>query len=143
MGERGSERVRAGGAIAIGLHAQHISCRMLQGGWFVFCACSPPADAVLLTPSPCSPVCACVHCLLPLLLLLHACREEPTVRVRDSPPLDIVSIDNLPSVLALEASHAFAELLLPALMAYPQDKGWNEAKKVCVGGGRVEIFGGV
>jgi saccharopine dehydrogenase (NAD+, L-lysine-forming) len=56
--------------------------------------------------------------------------EEPSVRVRDDPPLDIVSIDNLPSVLALEASHAFAELLLPALMAYPQDKGWAEAKKV-------------
>jgi hypothetical protein len=41
-----------------------------------------------------------------------------------------VSIDNLPSVLALEASHAFADLLLPALMAYPQDKGWSEAQKV-------------
>jgi hypothetical protein len=69
-----------------------------------------------------------------LLLHLHTCarREEPAVRVRDDPPLDIVSIDNLPSVLALEASHAFAELLLPALMAYPQDKGWAEAKKVRV-----------
>lgn len=50
--------------------------------------------------------------------------------MRDDPPLDIVSIDNLPSVLALEASHAFADLLLPALMAYPQDKGWSEAQKV-------------
>lgn len=54
--------------------------------------------------------------------------------MRDDPPLDIVSIDNLPSVLALEASHAFAELLLPALMAYPQDKGWVEAQKVCTWG---------
>lgn len=58
-------------------------------------------------------------------------REEPATRVCDDPPLDIVSIDNLPSVLALEASHAFAELLLPALLAYPEDKGWTEAKQVC------------
>jgi saccharopine dehydrogenase (NAD+, L-lysine-forming) len=56
--------------------------------------------------------------------------EQPATRVRDDPPLDIVSIDNLPSVLALEASHAFADLLLPALMAYPQDKGWTEAQKI-------------
>ena len=48
----------------------------------------------------------------------------------DDPLLDVISIDNLPSVLALEASHAFAELLLPALLAYPEEKGWVEAKKV-------------
>jgi hypothetical protein len=78
------------------------------------------------------------HCLTVLLAVCPSCcREQPATRVRDDPPLDIVSIDNLPSVLALEASHAFADLLLPALMAYPQDKGWTEAQKVCcrAGGG--------
>jgi len=56
--------------------------------------------------------------------------EEPAKRVLDDPALDVISIDNLPSVLALEASHAFAELLLPALLAYPEEKGWVEAKKI-------------
>lgn len=56
---------------------------------------------------------------------------EPAKRVADSPkPLDIVSIDNLPSVLALEASHAFADTLLPALLEYPHGQGWQDAKKV-------------
>lgn len=45
-------------------------------------------------------------------------------------PLDVVSIDNLPSVLAEEASLAFADLLLPALLEYPGSKGWAEAEKV-------------
>lgn len=47
-------------------------------------------------------------------------------------PLDVVSIDNLPSVLAEEASYAFADLLLPALLEYPTDKGWAEAENVRV-----------
>lgn len=45
-------------------------------------------------------------------------------------PLDLVSIDNLPSVLAEEASHAFAALLLPALLQYPDAQGWKDAEKV-------------
>lgn len=57
--------------------------------------------------------------------------EEPTVRVLDGDvPLDVVSIDNLPSVLAEEASHAFADLLLPALLEYPSSRGWAEAERV-------------
>ena len=44
--------------------------------------------------------------------------------------MDVVSIDNLPSVLAEEASYAFADLLLPALLEYPTDKGWAEAENV-------------
>lgn len=55
--------------------------------------------------------------------------EEPAKRVADDPPLDVVSIDNLPSVLAREASDAFAALLLPALLAYPDDSGWQNARK--------------
>jgi hypothetical protein len=73
--------------------------------------------------------------LLCLELMLFPCREEPAKRVLDDPPLDVISIDNLPSVLALEASHAFADLLLPALLAYPDDKGWTEANKVSLGEG--------
>ncbi len=41
---------------------------------------------------------------------------EPAVRVVDKPPLDIVAIDNLPSLLPLESSKDFADQLLPYLM---------------------------
>ncbi len=41
---------------------------------------------------------------------------DPVLRVQDTPPLDIMSIDNLPSLLPLESSHDFAEQLLPYLL---------------------------
>ena len=41
---------------------------------------------------------------------------EPAVRVSQKPPLDIMAIDNLPSLLPLESSEDFAEQLLPYLM---------------------------
>jgi hypothetical protein len=51
--------------------------------------------------------------------------------VLDGPlPLDLASIDNLPSVLAREASAAFADLLLPALLEYPGGEGWAKARRV-------------
>jgi len=40
----------------------------------------------------------------------------PVVRVHDTPPLDIMAIDNLPSLLPLESSEDFADQLLPSLM---------------------------
>ena len=39
----------------------------------------------------------------------------PTLRVHDAPPLDVVAIDNLPSMLPLEASQDYATQLLPVL----------------------------
>lgn len=44
--------------------------------------------------------------------------SKPTVPVKvdlDGPPLTMVSIDQLPSLVAREASNAFSELLLPSL----------------------------
>ncbi len=41
--------------------------------------------------------------------------EAPVTRVHDDPVLDIMAIDNLPSMLPVEASEDFAEQLLPSL----------------------------
>ena len=42
--------------------------------------------------------------------------EAPVIRVAQDPPLDIMAIDNLPSLLPLESSEDFAGQLLPSLM---------------------------
>jgi saccharopine dehydrogenase (NAD+, L-lysine-forming) len=54
---------------------------------------------------------------------------EPTLRVAEKPPFDIMAIDNLPSLLPLESSEDFAEQLLPHLLSLPQiDTGiWARA----------------
>lgn len=54
----------------------------------------------------------------------------PALRVHDHPPLDVTAIDNLPSLLPIEASEDFAEQLLPTLQDLPQsDNGvWARAK---------------
>ena len=41
--------------------------------------------------------------------------EAPVLRVHDTPALDVMAIDNLPSLLPLESSHDFAGQLLPWL----------------------------
>ncbi len=41
--------------------------------------------------------------------------DAPALRVHDDPPLDVMAIDNLPSLLPLESSEDFAAQLLPSL----------------------------
>ncbi|MFU8835410.1 saccharopine dehydrogenase [Roseovarius autotrophicus] len=41
----------------------------------------------------------------------------PVLRVHETPPLDVMAIDNLPSLLPRESSEDFAAQLLPSLMA--------------------------
>lgn len=55
---------------------------------------------------------------------------EPVLRVAQMPPLDVMAIDNLPSLLPLESSEDFAAQLLPHLLALPQiDSGvWGRAQ---------------
>jgi saccharopine dehydrogenase (NAD+, L-lysine forming) len=63
---------------------------------------------------------------------------EPTVDVlvdgaRASPPLTVVSIDHLPTLLPREASEQFSSDLLPSLLALPQrdsTRVWTDAKKL-------------
>lgn len=45
----------------------------------------------------------------------------PLRRVHEAPPLDVMSIDNLPALLPFESSEDFAEQLLPALLLLPTD----------------------
>jgi saccharopine dehydrogenase (NAD+, L-lysine-forming) len=40
---------------------------------------------------------------------------KPALRVHDAPPLDVMAIDNLPSLLPLESSEDYAAQLLPSL----------------------------
>lgn len=61
--------------------------------------------------------------------------DAPVVRVHDDPVLDIMAIDNLPSLLPLEASEDFAAQLLPSLRALDRvDEGvWARARAVFEG----------
>ncbi|EPX79752.1 saccharopine dehydrogenase [Salipiger mucosus] len=54
----------------------------------------------------------------------------PVVRVHEDPPLDVMAIDNLPSLLPLESSEDFAAQLLPHLKALdaPEQGVWGRAR---------------
>lgn len=54
---------------------------------------------------------------------------DPIVHVAQETPLDVMAIDNLPSLLPLESSHDFAGQLLPHLLRLPEiDSGvWARA----------------
>ncbi len=55
---------------------------------------------------------------------------NPALRVHDNPPLDVTAIDNLPSMLPIEASQDYAAQLLPTLLALGdlQSGVWARAK---------------
>jgi saccharopine dehydrogenase (NAD+, L-lysine-forming) len=59
-------------------------------------------------------------------------RERPVLRVHDAPALDVMAIDNLPSLLPRESSEDFAAQLLPVLMTLDRiDEGpWARARDV-------------
>ena len=56
--------------------------------------------------------------------------NAPALRVHDAPPLDVMAIDNLPSMLPLESSQDFAGQLLATLLELDTDKNgvWARAK---------------
>ena len=56
---------------------------------------------------------------------------EPAVRVHDAPPLDVMAIDNLPSLLPVESSQDYAGQLLPSLLTLDAlDQGvWARAEE--------------
>ena len=53
--------------------------------------------------------------------------DAPVLRVANDPLLDVMAIDNLPSLLPREASEDFAAQLLPALLRYPDGPEWARA----------------
>jgi len=58
--------------------------------------------------------------------------QAPALRVHDDPPLDVMAIDNLPSLLPLESSRDFAAQLLPSLKALdaPGEGVWGRARAI-------------
>ena len=57
--------------------------------------------------------------------------DAPALRVADAPPLDVMAIDNLPSLLPVESSMDYAAQLLPSLATLGAiDAGvWSRAKR--------------
>jgi saccharopine dehydrogenase (NAD+, L-lysine-forming) len=57
--------------------------------------------------------------------------ENPALRVHDDPPLDVVAIDNLPSMMPLESSEDYAAQLLPVLKQLEDDADgvWARAER--------------
>lgn len=61
--------------------------------------------------------------------------KSPTIKVEgyDNPPLSVISIDHLPSLLPREASEAFSQALLPSLLALKERKTsrvWQQAEEL-------------
>jgi saccharopine dehydrogenase (NAD+, L-lysine-forming) len=57
---------------------------------------------------------------------------EPVLRVHDAPPLDVMAIDNLPSLLPMESTEDFAGQLLPHLKTLdaPDTGVWGRAMAI-------------
>ncbi|MEG8278116.1 saccharopine dehydrogenase [Streptomyces sp. AHA2] len=51
--------------------------------------------------------------------------DAPARRLRDTPPLDLIAIDNLPSLLPLESSTDFSAALLPHLLDFGVGGPWG------------------
>ncbi|MDT9695506.1 saccharopine dehydrogenase [Streptomyces sp. P17] len=49
---------------------------------------------------------------------------DPARRLREKPPLDLIAIDNLPSLLPRESSTDFSAALLPQLLAFGTGDAW-------------------
>lgn len=58
--------------------------------------------------------------------------DDPVIRVHDDPILDVTAIDNLPSLLPVEASQDFARQLLPSLLMLDDLEAgvWGRAKAI-------------
>lgn len=58
--------------------------------------------------------------------------DAPALRVNDAPPLDVTAIDNLPSMLPVEASEDYANQLLSSLLTLTDLKAgvWGRANEV-------------
>ncbi|MEU5098026.1 saccharopine dehydrogenase [Streptomyces sp. NPDC020996] len=51
--------------------------------------------------------------------------DDPTRRLREEPPLDLIAIDNLPSLLPSESSTDFSAALLPQLLEFGVGGPWG------------------
>ncbi len=111
-------------------HNLFINCIFASPGTPVFVPASAKTDARRLS------VIGDVACdpdsdFSPIKVYNHTTNwDEPALRVQDDPVLDVTAIDNLPSMLPVEASQDFAGQLLASLLALDNlDAGvWGRAK---------------
>ncbi len=59
----------------------------------------------------------------------HTDFDAPALRIAEAPPLDVVAIDHLPSLLPRESSEMFSSLLVQHLLDFEQGSGvWSRAE---------------
>jgi saccharopine dehydrogenase (NAD+, L-lysine-forming) len=111
-------------------HDIFLNCILARPGTPVFVPATTPTDARKLS------VIGDIACdpdsdFSPIKVYDHATTwAAPNIRVHDDPPLDVMAIDNLPSLLPRESSEDFAAQLLPHLLGL-HDVGagvWGRAK---------------
>ena len=110
-------------------HALFLNCILARPGCPVFV----PADTVtaprklrVIGDIACDPT----SDFSPVRVYDHATDwDAPVIRVAEAPPLDVMAIDNLPSLLPVESSADFAAQLLPSLLALdrPRQGVWGRA----------------
>lgn len=61
---------------------------------------------------------------------IYSCASDfnaPNIRIRENPPMDVVSIDHLPSLVPWESTLEFAQDLVPHLCNFPDTLVWTGA----------------
>ncbi|MGR3376112.1 saccharopine dehydrogenase [Salipiger abyssi] len=112
-------------------HELFLNCILARPGTPVFVPASAPGDARRLS------VIGDIACdpdsdFSPVKVYDRATSwEAPVLRVHEDPPLDVMAIDNLPSLLPLESSEDFAGQLLPWLTRLEalEDGVWGRARE--------------
>lgn len=111
-------------------HEIFLNCILAHPGAPVFVPASTPNDARMLSvigDIACDPT----SDFSPIKVYDQTTTwDAPALRVHDTPPLDVMAIDNLPSMLPVESSQDYAEQLLPSLLTLDNlDQGvWGRAK---------------
>ncbi len=113
-------------------HSLFVNCVFSAPGIPVFVpksALTAPRRLTVIADVSCDPNSA----YNPIPIYSHATSfTDPVVRVADRPKLDVMAIDNLPSMLPVESSEDYAAQLLPSLLTLNRiDTGvWGRAKKI-------------
>ena len=111
-------------------HEIFLNCILARPGCPVFVPASAKTDARALTvigDIACDPT----SDFSPIKVYDRATDwDAPALRVADNPPLDVMAIDNLPSLLPVESSEDYAAQLLPSLMTLTalETGVWGRAK---------------
>jgi len=111
-------------------HEIFLNCILARPGTPVFVPASAPTDPRTLTvigDIACDPT----SDFSPIKVYDRTTTwSEPALRVHDAPPLDVMAIDNLPSMLPVESSQDYAAQLLPTLLElnHLETGVWGRAK---------------